>query len=371
MVTTMQLVHEAETQRMHPRLRIPLEVEIEGRVYAARDLSVGGVGLAEGVSPLRRNQRASVRLRMPFEDFDMSMPLLAEVRHEGSEERGTGLQFTDLTPRQVNFLHHAVNGYLSGQIVKAGDIFDVAARDYGTAPRASKADLEPRSRFRGASRIFGLTIFALVGLLCVGFIGAAIAERTFVTEATGTLSSRHAVVVRSPMAGILRNVLVNPGQELQRETVVAVVESADGVTAPVRSPCDCILATAYAAEGEYLNLNQAMLGLTPDSAAQVVLAQVPLEAARDIQRGDKVFVDFFGSGGSISGQVENVVAASIDPNSYAGRSFNTPPLARIEVALSEQLPVEMIGRPANVRISALDRVFSNLAAGLGRLRNEN
>ena len=361
-MTTIQLVHEAETQRQQPRLRIPIHVELGGDEYEAWDFSVRGLGLPKDGPTLKRGQRIPMLLRLPFEDFDMSLSLMAEVRHEGGADRGAGLQFVDLTPRQINFLHHAINGYLSGEIVQAGDIFDVAARDYGTAPRPARAGSATRSRFFGFRRALGLTIVAVVGIACVAFVTMSVAERIFVTDATGAVSSDHAVILRSPMAGILRNVLIRPGQAVEPGTVVAMVESGDGATTAVRSPCECVLATSYTREGEYLNYNQAMIGMTPDAAAQIVIAQVPLDEARNIRPGDTAFVDFLDGRASILGRVGEVAAASIDPNSYAGRSFNTEPLARIEVVIEERLPISYMGQPVGVRISSMARALSDLAA---------
>lgn len=354
----MQLIHEAEVQRQHPRLRIPVSVELKGERYEASNISVSGLGLPPEAGPLVRGARLDLVLRIPFNDFEMSLPIKAEVKHGGAETLGPGLCFINVTPRQQSFLQYVVNGYLSGQMIRAGDVFDVAARDAFVPSRpdgSAKAGGGGKARFKKA---VGLTLLTIVGLACFAFVGTSIAERTFVTEAAGTLSSRHSVVVRAPLAGLVRSLLVAPGTDVTEDTVLAVIESELGAVRLVQSPCNCVLATTYIADGEYVNVNQALVGMTPDSAAQVVVAQLPLEAARHVKPGDDAFVDFLDGRQSVAGTVERVKAASIDPNSYGGQSFNTPALARIEVSLSEDLPVSEIGQPVALRISSISRTIN-------------
>lgn len=360
----MQLVHEAEVQRQHPRLRVPLSVELKGQRYEAVNLSVGGVGLPPEAGPLVQGATQEMVLHVPFDDFEMSLPVTTQVRHGGNETVGPGLCFVDTSRRQQSFLHYIVNGYLSGQVVRAGDVFEVAARDSFVPERAQKTQGAGGGKSGRLKRAVGLTVVTLVGLVCFGFVATSIAERTFVTEAAGTVSSLHSVVVRAPMAGLVRSLLITPGTDVAQDTVVAVIESELGATQYVRSPCDCVLATTYIADGEYVNLNQALVGMTPDAAAKHVIAQLPLGAARDVKPGDDVFIDFLDGRPSGRGNVEQVRAASVDPNSYAGRSFNTPALARIEVTLTDELPVSEIGQPVALRISSISRTMSAAAAFL-------
>ena len=59
-------VHEAETQRQHVRVRIPLETKIDGRYFVVRDWSVGGVAFEDLDPPRRVGEQFTAKLFFPL-----------------------------------------------------------------------------------------------------------------------------------------------------------------------------------------------------------------------------------------------------------------------------------------------------------------
>jgi len=363
-MTTISIVHEAETQRQHARLRVPAYVKIEGRRLEVRELSVGGVGLPRSDVRLHVGQRVRLSLDIPFDDFALSFDLAGEVRHPGAGERGPGLLFVDLSRRQVSMLQHLINSYLCGQLVRVGDLFDIAGRDAFVGKRKQTADDEQqvrgvRSRLR---RIIGYATIGVASIALFGFIATSLMQRIFVTEAAGALSSRSAAIVRSPAGGLIHELMVQPGDFAETGVLLAVIETALGDTAMVHSPCDCLLATTFVVGGQYVQVNEALMALTPESAAQVVVIYLPLETARGITPGDVALVDFYDGAESMSGYVARILPESIDPTGYAGRTFESEPMARIEITLEEAQPLARLGEPVAVRISSLPSLSSWFSA---------
>ena len=67
-MTTISIVHEADTQRQHARLRVPAYARIEGRRLEVSELSVGGLGLPRSDLRLHVGQRIRLALDVPFDD---------------------------------------------------------------------------------------------------------------------------------------------------------------------------------------------------------------------------------------------------------------------------------------------------------------
>ena len=93
-----QIVHEAEVHRQHIRLKIPIQVEIDGVRYTVDDWSVGGFGVESIMTSRQPGEHFPVKLIFPFEEFEMSMRFAPAgwptPRHPGSRRSSPSWETT-------------------------------------------------------------------------------------------------------------------------------------------------------------------------------------------------------------------------------------------------------------------------------------
>lgn len=134
-IEPMQTVHESETQRQYLRLSVPATAEIGGRTYKIGDLSAGGLSLEAFDGPAASGAVIPLALKLDFADFSFSMNLNLAV--ESAHGGRVGGRFIDLTRRQASVLHQVLSSYMTGEVIAAGDVLNVAARENFVKPRGA------------------------------------------------------------------------------------------------------------------------------------------------------------------------------------------------------------------------------------------
>jgi alginate biosynthesis protein Alg44 len=171
-----QIVHESEVHRQHIRLKIPIQVEVDGVRYQVDDWSVGGFGVESVMTSRQPGERFSIRLIFPFEEFEMTMRLDARMVYVDQDHGRFGCAFTGMTKEHGDIFRYLVDAYLAGEVVSAGDILQVRARDNTAAARLQpgyEPFLEDESwavklRHYGALAGFGLAGLALLAVVALG-----------------------------------------------------------------------------------------------------------------------------------------------------------------------------------------------------------
>ena len=135
-----QVVHEAEVHRQHVRLKIPIQVEIDGVRYQVDDWSMGGFGVESVMTSRQPGEKFSARLFFPFEDFDMSMRFDARMVYADQEHGRFGCAFLSISQDQAALFRYLIDAYLSGEVVSAGDILQVRGRENTAMARYQPLD---------------------------------------------------------------------------------------------------------------------------------------------------------------------------------------------------------------------------------------
>ena len=130
-----QIVHETEVHRQHVRLKIPIQVEIDGIRHQVDDWSVGGLAVESVLTSRKPDERFWVRLIFPFEEFELTMRREARMVYVDQGHGRFGCDFLAVSERHAEVLRYLVDAYLAGELVSAGDLLQARARD-NTAPVA-------------------------------------------------------------------------------------------------------------------------------------------------------------------------------------------------------------------------------------------
>ncbi|HET6519741.1 MAG TPA: HlyD family efflux transporter periplasmic adaptor subunit [Geminicoccaceae bacterium] len=348
-----RIVHETEVHRQHVRLKIPIRVEIDGTRYQVDDWSVGGFGVENVVASRQPGERYRCRVIFPFEDFELSMRVEAQMVYVDVDNQRFGCRFLALTTEQLDVFHYVVDAYLSGEIVTAGDLLHVHARSNTAEARAGApfgvaADREDEPLGRRVRRYAAYAALGLAGLLLLGLIAVGVNERYLTVKAATAVVDAPLYRLRAPIAGTF-DPAAAPDQPVSPGQTLALVRGLDGTLAPLESPCVCVVLEVSGLRGQYYQPGEPLITLADADRPPTVRAQVALEDVERLQIGDRATIRFPGRGEALSGQVDRI---DLRPRFSAADEGEAPVsrrLAQVWVRPDRTLTLNDLGTLVSVR----------------------
>jgi alginate biosynthesis protein Alg44 len=303
-----QVVHEAEVHRQHVRLKIPINVEIDGSAFTVDDWSMGGFGIFSEMTSRQPGERFPVKLIFPFEDFEVTLRLDCQMVYILEESTRFGCRFLGLSQGQLALFRYLVDAYLSGEIVSGGDILAIAGRENSAAVRERGLPYNPYAEAEGVGRrvkqIAGYTLLGVASLGLAALIFTGVQERFFTVRAESAVIETPVVRLRAPDAGIVTPATLP--NILQPGTPVARIETADGRFVHLESPCDCVLYEWLVMPGQFTQQGEDVAVLVTANQPLLVRAQVTFEQANRLAVGDLALIDVPGRSDVMRGQVESI-----------------------------------------------------------------
>ena len=163
---------ERPDQRRHHRVTAPLYVEVGGQSHRATDWSLGGLRVDgfEGQLP-GIGSEIPLGLMLPFQGFDVSFEVKAEIVRINRAEKMFAVRFTEIGERERELMSHFVEELVRGSMV---DVEDTIQRiDVPVTPASLEPDkprLEHLPVKRWPVKTVGMTGFYLVlGLVIFGY----------------------------------------------------------------------------------------------------------------------------------------------------------------------------------------------------------
>jgi mannuronan synthase len=343
-----QIVHETEVHRQHVRLKIPIQVEIDGVRYQVDDWSMGGFGIESDMTSRQAGERFSAKLTFPFEDFEIVLRLDCQMVYLLSDASRFGCRFVSLSRDQIGLFRYLVDAYLSGEVVSAGDILGLRGRDGSAQARLEQLAANPFAEEEGTGRrIRRIAGYALLGLLGVALVAAVwygVEERFLTVQASAAVVDAPVFRVRAPASGILQPASI--GEEVRAGQRLATIRDRDGLASDVVSPCACRVMTWQVLPGQYAQEGEAVVTLVATDRPVLVRAEVPMDAVDRLQVGDRAVVHLPGRDGALSGQIERIDLRQ----GFAAELPATPrATVRVMVRTDSPLEVEQVGTVARVR----------------------
>ncbi len=180
------IVHEAEVQRQHMRVQLPIKIELNSNIYEVADWSHQGIAIY--VKPLishnielKQGTILNLKLHYDFNGFSLVMPIKCEVRHLSSDGSKAGCRFNDLDERSASLLQYLVSAYVAGDMVHVGDVLDVVSRKNFTTARKLPASTVTK---KTARKMVNFVAFALIGIALAAYCFMGIYERIYVVKAS-------------------------------------------------------------------------------------------------------------------------------------------------------------------------------------------
>lgn len=301
-----QLVHEAEIHRQHVRLRIPIAIEIDGTQYGVDDWSIGGFGVAGPIGSRQPGERFAVRLIFPFEDFELTLRIDAQMVYVLPELPRFGGKFLTLSQGQLSLFRYIVDAYLSGELVSGGDILDVVGRDHMGEARVQRlfdALNQQEGWGRRARRYIGMGLLAVVGAGLTALIVAGVYQRYLIVTTDQAVIEAPLYRVTATATGTVEAGLAGL---LKRGDAVARLRGTDNTIVPLVSPCACVLDEWLVPPGRVAHPGEVVATLVAADQPLTVRAQVPLESARRLRVGELAEIAVPGKTEPYRGQIERI-----------------------------------------------------------------
>lgn len=399
-----QVVHEAEAQRQHPRVRIPgtVQIALDGgeQRYPLHDISAGGLSFVAGKGAIDKNKSYRARIAFTIAPVAFVLPVTLQVRNATRDADGgqrIGCAFQDIGMREIAVLQQLIGGTLAGELVSTGDVMTALARDSFGKPRQNKAvsaELGGKARMRALTTTAALfTLGALAFLYAVGKLYAM----AFVTRASAAKIAAPSFTVAMPRDGTFFSLVpedgkVGKGQPLGsfQAAMLDVVNTdlgalklspeqlsqlmGDQLKGTLSSPCDCRIQQQFAFDGQYVNRSQPLFELVPADADPYVVARFRFDSLDKLPIGQAVAFTLSGESHPRYGKVKDVrllsAAGAAEASSSDIRGLNNAgSIADVIVSIepNEKIDHKLINRPVDVELSggvALSSVFASIGSKL-------
>jgi alginate biosynthesis protein Alg44 len=355
---TGKITHEAEVSRQHARFPIPASVRIKGTELPTREWSVSGFSAENVPANLIGSERFhKATLIFDLDTFALSVDLEFEVMRFEERTGVLSARYMNVPKGNLSLLHYVINSYLAGEVVVAGDILSVAARDdfverdLDAEIEAEEAGTPAQEAARKTKRSLGFVGMVAVFVLLIWFIVFTLYNRLFVIEALSARVQGPVVVLRAPENGQFEATVSQVGPTTTG-AMLGVVKLYNGGVASIESPCDCQLMEVLSLNDAFVSRGQELYSLLPKNAEMRVEAQVDFKNVSELKIGQEAEIKL--PDGSYQTAVVKQVRAvnSLNDLQQAGTG-NAARTALVVLAADDPIPSSMLGAGVSVRINTL------------------
>ena len=339
------IVHESETQRQFVRLPVPSQATVGEKSYYIKDLSSGGVAIVDVQTTYVEGTRFPISLNLPFSSFSLQLVLDVQVKYYLPQEKILGCQFIGLNADQVALINHVIKSFMAGEIVKSGDVLNVAARDNFTKPRGKKITSDGKPVVNLKRQIPGLVLVAVLGLAALTFIGANLYESLFVMKSNNAFVQGPVTQVRAVEQGVFVSKLPAGATTVKNRQEIGAVGEND-----LKSPCDCLIVTQHRQDGEFVVPGDPILSLVPTESQPWIVALLKPEEARRLTLDGAVRISVAGTKIEFPGKVASIKADMAEPagTDFASALGGGSRQVQVRIVPEQKIPSELINRPARV-----------------------
>lgn len=351
-MSKLAIVHESEVQRQHVRLQLPIKVQLENLMFDTDDWSSSGVALSwqgdvEKVfgKSMSSGHMLDAVLHFGFDGFELSMPVKLELRYLERGKSRAGFRFTNVNDRQLSLLHYVVSSYVSGELVRAGDLIQIAGRNNQLQSRSipsQMAGLTPAQIAKVKMRKATYTAaVALTSMFALAYVLVGFYEHSFVVKAQSAEVKADSSVVMASAGGraFFQPNLID--SKVKKGQPLAMIQTDKGSMVSVDSPCDCIVKELLVANQQLVAQGNTLVALTSMNAVPFVEARLPADEAVRLATGKNAVLDFTGNGKTIKGKISRI---------KVGESGSQ---ALVTIVPAETLPVTWVDDPVDVSFDTL------------------
>ena len=170
-----KIKRERPDQRRHHRVTAPLFVRVDGHQLRAADWSLGGLRV-DGYPGELPDAGAELpfHLTLPFQGFDVSFDVKAEVVRTNALEKMFAVRFTEIGERERELMQHFIEELVRGSMSEVEDTIqriDVPVTPARLEPDAKKIPATMPVRRWPVKAVVMTAVYAVAGLIVFGYAG--------------------------------------------------------------------------------------------------------------------------------------------------------------------------------------------------------
>lgn len=225
-----KIKRERPDQRRHHRVTAPLFVRVDGHRLRASDWSLGGLRIDgyPGEIPVA-GAELPFHLTLPFQGFDVSFDIKAEVVRTNAAEKMFAVRYTEIGERERELMQHFIEELVRGSMSDVEDTIqriDVPVTPARLEPDTKKIPGAMPVRRWPVKTVVMTTFYALAGLVIFGYAGLLGYSNFYRMEIQTAVISAPVEVVTAQSDGQVVLTGVKPGDEVRAgDIVVNVLDS--------------------------------------------------------------------------------------------------------------------------------------------------
>ena len=336
--------------RQFPRYKVPLRARINDQDVIVCDWSSAGLGLIGLTMPLEVEATLMVTVLLETNGSVLQLPLKARVIWANIEERRAGLQLLEDAEKTAPLSDFA-DLYLAGRVAQQESKIYVLGKDMSEtesikSPVVAAAPSSEADGFVG--RLFGLAIFAIVGVVAFLFLFDVVYKRLFTFEAISASVSSDVVTVYQPRDGVVEiqdlQREVSPGQKLATVTLDTADNDGNRVI-DIIAPCDCyVLAQSRPLASYFGRAGSQIFNLVPKDSRPHVSLRIPFRKLKALAKNPSISLTYL-DGTQVEGvriltvpKVSEYTATQLEVVVEAGKELDPTTIGQPVYAVFDMAP---------------------------------
>lgn len=225
-----KIKRERPDQRRHHRVTAPLFVRVDGHRMRATDWSLGGLRIDgyPGELPVA-GAELPFHLTLPFQGFDVSFDIKAEVVRTNAAEKMFAVRYTEIGERERELMQHFIEELVRGSMSDVEDTIqriDVPVTPARLEPDTKKIPGEMPVRRWPVKTVVMTALYGLAGLVIFGYAGLLGYSNFYRMEIQTAVISAPIEVVTAQADGHVLLTGLKPGDTVKAgEVVVNLVDN--------------------------------------------------------------------------------------------------------------------------------------------------
>lgn len=263
-------------------LDIPFHVEIDGRQYRGREISLVRATISGLIDPHMQGLERLAWVVFRFQGYTVGLSIEVRVEDADAAKGAAALVFLEPMGEHLPQLRHLMNSYIAGDLVTLGNVLTVRPSS-GTKPKGAQAPTRRLRRFGGT-----LLLLALTALL-LGLVGTKVFQRVFTYRlATPAVVGFDGRTLAATATGQID--FLNP--DAKAGEVAYAIRSNTGQALSVVMPCDCRVEVLGVEAGSTVFAGDPVLRVSRADAPLVLTGTVLPEEMLDLAQASAVALRF-------------------------------------------------------------------------------
>lgn len=334
----------------HPLLDIPFHVEIDGRQYKGREISLVRATISGLIDPHMQGLERIAWVVFRFQGYTVGLSIEVRLDEVDAAKGVATLVFLEPMGEHLPQLRHLMNAYIAGDLVTLGNVLAVRPPS-GAKPKGAQAPVRRMRRFGGTLLLLLLTV-ALLAL-----VGSKVFQRVFTHRlAAPAVVGFDGRTLAATATGQID--FLDPGA--QSGEVAFAIRSNTGQTLSVVMPCDCRVEVLGVEAGSTVFAGDPVLHVSDPDAALVLTGTVLPEEMLDLARASAVDLRFADG---------TRVTAELPPGSLGSAAPGDPVPFRL--VPSQPLAADRAGELAEVTLRSPIPAAVDAIAGIATFSTSN